>query len=254
MTTIMVIGDPHAHPDYDNIRFGWLGALAAVRRPNVIVCMGDWGDFPSLCRQEKGLARHEGRRLEKDRDALWDSIECFEQPMATLNRSLQRAKKAPYLPRKVVTKGNHDGERPGRLEETTPELKGYLASVDNAWHVNGWEVFDYKEPVVIEGFLFCHHLPSGPMGRPIGGDRIASSLLQKCHMSCVVGHDHRFKMDVATRPDGSKMWAFSAGCMMHPDYRESWCKEIEPMWDRGVLFLSGCKDGDLSGFEWLGYP
>ena len=38
---ILVIPDGHAHPDYDNDRFDYLGRFILDQRPDTIVCIGD---------------------------------------------------------------------------------------------------------------------------------------------------------------------------------------------------------------------
>ena len=45
---LLIIGDPHAHRDYDNKRFTALGKYIAKEKPDVIVCIGDMADMPSL--------------------------------------------------------------------------------------------------------------------------------------------------------------------------------------------------------------
>ena len=45
---LMIIGDPHAHPDYYNSRFEKLGKCIVKSKPDIIVCMGDFADMPSL--------------------------------------------------------------------------------------------------------------------------------------------------------------------------------------------------------------
>jgi hypothetical protein len=47
--THLIIPDAHAHPDYSNDRFTWLGKLIGDVRPDVVINIGDWFDLPSLC-------------------------------------------------------------------------------------------------------------------------------------------------------------------------------------------------------------
>ena len=50
---LLIIGDPHAHPDYDNKRFTALGKYIAKEKPDVIVCIGEYGRYakPVVLRQ-----------------------------------------------------------------------------------------------------------------------------------------------------------------------------------------------------------
>lgn len=246
---IVVIGDPHAHPQYDNERFRWLGRYVCEVRPDVVVCMGDLGDFPSLCKHSKAKEK-EGKRLREDRLALQDAIETFHGELDAYNAKRRAAKKGAYRPRLVITLGNHDA-RPVEYATENPEFEGYMDACMAPLHDHGWEVLDFKDPVEVGGFLFCHYFPSGTMGRPVGGANIAQSLLSKGYQSCVVGHDHRFRMASATRFDGTRLHAISAGCYVHDKYREGWCRQTEPMWDRGILRMDGVQNGDFAGYAWL---
>ena len=50
---LLIIGDPHANPDYDNDRFEALGKFIAKEKPQHVVCIGDMAApilqwFPTL--------------------------------------------------------------------------------------------------------------------------------------------------------------------------------------------------------------
>ena len=51
---LLVIPDCHAAPEYDNDRFTALGNFIVDEQPNIIVCLGDFGDMPSLSSYDKG--------------------------------------------------------------------------------------------------------------------------------------------------------------------------------------------------------
>ena len=44
LMNLLIIGDPHAHPDYDNSRFEKLGQFIARAKPDAVICMGDFAD------------------------------------------------------------------------------------------------------------------------------------------------------------------------------------------------------------------
>jgi hypothetical protein len=67
---LLVIGDPHAHPDYDNDRFTDLGRFIVKARPDMVVCIGDMADMPSLSSYDRGTKGFEGRRYKKDIEAV----------------------------------------------------------------------------------------------------------------------------------------------------------------------------------------
>ena len=69
--THLVIGDQHAHPDFSNERADWLGKLIVDVKPDVIVNLGDCGDFASLSQIEKGK-KVNGLSFDKDLNAFLD--------------------------------------------------------------------------------------------------------------------------------------------------------------------------------------
>ncbi len=238
MTDILVVGDPHAHPGYDNDRFGALGALAADRGVDRVHCTGDWADFPSLCKHAK--------RLELDEASYEEDVLAASEALGLFELGLDG-----YPVEKTITLGNHD-TRPETFVADNPRFRGKVSWKDVPYVNYGWRVTGFRRATKIAGFACSHHFPSGVMGRPIGGEHHAHSLLKKNGQSTIVGHDHRFDSKIMTRGDGSKMWAFSAGCAMHPRYREAWCRDTEKFWDRGALILRGARRGVVEGFEWIG--
>ena len=86
MTTHLVIPDQHAHPDYNNDRFEWLGKLIVDLKPDTVINLGDMADMPSLCTYDKGTKGFEGRRYKKDIEAALDAQERMFTP-------IQKAKK-----------------------------------------------------------------------------------------------------------------------------------------------------------------
>ena len=79
---LLVIGDPHAHPDYDNKRFTVLGKYIAREKPDVIVCIGDMADMPSLSSYDRGTKGFEGKRYNKDIKAVLDAQDKLLTPIA----------------------------------------------------------------------------------------------------------------------------------------------------------------------------
>lgn len=71
----LVVPDPHAHPDYSNKRFEYLGKLIVDLKPDKVICLGDFADLPSLCSYDKGTAGFEGRRYKDDVASVIDAQE-----------------------------------------------------------------------------------------------------------------------------------------------------------------------------------
>ena len=82
---------------------------------------------------------------------------------------------------------------------------------------------------------------SGLMGRPIGGDHHASSLLSKNYASCVVGHSHTVDWAVRSTSSGGKIMGLVAG--VYQDYKSGWAGNINNLWWSGVVVLRNAGGG-----------
>ena len=230
---LLVIGYPHAHPDYDNSRFTTLGKYIAREKPQIIVCIGDMADMPSLSSYDRGTKGFEGRRYKKDVSAVIDAQKKLFTPINRVRG---------YKPKLHMCMGNHE-DRIVRAVNTTPELDGAIGLHDLKYEDFGWKVTPFKRSVVIQGISFSHYFTSGVAGRPISSVHIGHALVTKLHCSAVQGHSHLFNHSEQTRPDGQKIFGLSVGCYSHPKYTESWCQDTEYQWWRGVIMLEGL-DGE----------
>lgn len=203
------------------------GKYIAAKRPDVIVCIGDFGDFPSLSRFGSPLDR-EGLRYRKDVGAFHRAMELLMNPIA---------KVAGYKPRLEFTEGNHEGHI-GRYADEHPEMEGTISSADLQLASYGWRVHPFLQPVAIGGVAFCHYFPSGIMGRPI---TTARALLTKLHMSAVAGHQQDRDIAFGRRADGSHMTSIISGSFYQHQY-----KYLSPFTNthwRGMWFLNEVIDG-----------
>jgi|TARA_R100000049_G_C1924954_1_gene69511 predicted phosphodiesterase len=230
---LLVIGDPHAHPDYSNIRFSALGKFIAKEKPEVIVCIGDMADMPSLSSYDKGTKGFEGRRYRKDVASVIDAQEKLFAPIKKIRG---------YKPQLHMCLGNHE-DRITRAINSSPELDGAIGIEDLKYKEFGWKVTPFKRCVTIKGITFSHYFTSGIAGRPISSVHIGYALVTKLHCSAVQGHSHLYNHAEQTKPDGQKVFGLSAGCFSHPNYTETWCQDTEYQWWRGVIMLEGL-DGE----------
>ena len=95
---LLIIGDPHAHPDYDNKRFTALGKYILKTKPDIIVCLGDFADMPSLSSYDKGTKGFEGRRYKKDVNAVIDAQEKLFAPIKSYNKRQAEKHRTRYKP------------------------------------------------------------------------------------------------------------------------------------------------------------
>lgn len=243
MTSLLIIPDTHAHPDYDNERFSWLGEFILDQRPDTIVCLGDFADMPSLSSYDKGTRSFEGRRYRRDIESSLDAQDKLFDAVGQYNARQARNKKQQYHPRTVMLGGNHEEGRISKVTQMHPELHDTIDIRDLAFGLYWKEYIPYKEIGFVEGFALSHYFVSGLMGRPIGGENAAKSLLAKQGMSCIAGHSHLLDFAVRTRADGKKMMGLVGGCYVHPEMVEGWNANTASLWWNGVTLLEAVEDG-----------
>lgn len=234
----MVLPDSHAHPDYNNERYEWFAKLVLDVSPDYVVCIGDMFDMPSLCSYDKGTKGFEGRRYKKDIEAGLDA----QQRIYDIVRAPKKK-----LPKFFACIGNHE-QRIVKAVNADPVLDGTIGLSDLQKKEYGWEEIPFLEPLVIQGITFQHYFTSGIMGRPIGGENHAKSLITKQFSSCVQGHSHT--MDYARRTDatGHKIHGLVVG--VYQDYDASYAGPSNKMWDRGVPIMRNCHAGDFE-LQWI---
>ncbi len=212
--TIMVIPDTQAKPNVPDDHMEWAGKWAAEKKPDYIVHIGDHADMPSLSSYDKGKKGYEGRTYKADINAAKSSMIKFLAPIREEQAKLRRAKRAEWNPVLVLTLGNHE-ERILRAIEVDRMLEGLISIDDLEYKEQGWQVYPYLEPVIIEGVAFSHFFTSGTMGRPVSSAR---ALVTKRHMSCVMGHVQQTEIDLSQkRADGKQLTGLFAGCFYQHD-------------------------------------
>lgn len=235
---VLVVPDQHAHADYDNKRADWLGQFIKETKPDVVVNMGDAADMASLSSYDKGKASFHGKNYEKDINAHLDFQDRMWHPVK------KGKKKQPY---RVVLEGNHE-QRLKRVLEYEPHLAGDKFGIsfknfgfEDYYH----EVVEYdgQTPGVweLEGISFAHYLVSGLMGRAIGGEHHAYSLISKHYTSCVVSHSHTADFAMRTDIRGKHIFGLVAG--VYQDYIPTWAGQSGKMWWKGLVMLDSVEDG-----------
>lgn len=235
----LVIPDIQAKDDVDMSHLKWIGQYIMHKRPDVIICIGDFADMPSLSSYDKGKKSFEGRRYKKDIKAAKTAMDMMLAPMRAFNKRAKANRKAQYRPRMVLTLGNHE-ERIMRAVECQPELDGVLSYDDLPYQ--DWEVHDFLKPVVIHGVCYVHYLSNPMSGKPYGGN--ALNQLVKVGQSYVVGHKQT--LEVATRftLTGEQQWGIIAGaCYLHDEGYKGY--QGNAHW-RGLVVLNDVEGGSFS--------
>lgn len=238
--THLVFGDAHAHYQHNNDRAEWLGNLIKEERPDVVIDLGDTGDFPSLSGYDRGRRSFQGRSYKQDveshndfQDRLWSTVRSGKKK----------------LPVRFKFRGNHE-HRIYRAVDLQPELEGTVDYADLQENHYYDEVIDYvgnyPGTACVDGVNYGHYMVSGIMGRPISGEHPAYSLLSKRFSSSTVGHGHIMDYCVRTRTDGRKIMGLALP--MFCDFNIDWAGEINRLYSRGVVIKRNVEDGiyDLS--------
>jgi hypothetical protein len=202
----MVIPDVQAKPNVNHDHMEWIANYALVKRPDVIIQIGDWADMHSLSAYDKGKRCYEGRRYVHDCDAANLSLERFERPIEDYNRANPDK---PYNPRKVKTRGNHE-YRIIRACDLDAALEGKLTYADLNFEDRGWECHEFLEVVEIDGIEYSHYFISGNMGRPVVS---AAALLRARNGSATMGHVQN--CDLAIHKQTQHMALFAGICYTH---------------------------------------
>ena len=231
MTKHLVIPDVQFKQGVPFSHLTWAGKYIAQKRPDTIICIGDFVDMESLSQYDVGNKSFEGRRYKSDIDAAHKGMELLTKPFKNLKG---------YHPRMVLTLGNHE-DRISRAVEADPKMEGILSLNDLQYTKYGWEVIPYLEPIVIDGVVYCHYFSSGIMGRPV---TTASALLTKRHMSAVMGHVQGRQIAYGTRADGKQITALFVGGFYQHKENYLYFQGNSQQW-HGLWMLHEVKDGSF---------
>ena len=222
--------DVQAKDDVPLDHLSWAGEYFAEKRPDVIICGGDFADMPSLSEYDRGKVSYEGRRYVKDVEAAKRGMDRFITPIR---------KTKGYRPRLVLTLGNHE-QRIDRAQDSDARLKGTIGVEDLCYKDYGWQVHPFLEVIQIGGVHFAHFFPSGIMGRPCNSAR---KIISTYHVSAVCGHQQGRDVAYAKRGDGRAITAIIAGSFYQHD--ESYLTPMANLCWRGIVMLHEVKDGQF---------
>ncbi len=203
----LVIPDVQSKPGVRSDHLEWIGNFIVDKQPDVIVCIGDFWDFPSLSRYDKGKLAFEGRRYVHDVDAGRRAMERLLKPIEDYNRTAVNA----YNPEMHFTLGNHE-IRLSRIVDENPEFQGKFDLDDLGIKEYGWKMHDFLKVVTIDGIQYAHYFTSGVMGRPVSS---AAALLRERQCSATMGHVQY--TDHAIHKKTQKRAMFCGTCYLHDE-------------------------------------
>lgn len=207
------------------------------KKPDKVICIGDFADMPSLSSYDVGKKSFEGRRYTSDITAALDGMTTLLAPLKEYNQKAKKNKEKQYTPELHLTLGNHEN-RINRAVENDPKLEGILKIEDLGYENFGWKVYPFLEIALLDGIAYSHYFVTGVAGRPAG---TAAAQLRKTNMSSIAGHQQGRQVAYTTKADGSCITAIIAGsCYTHEeDYMSP---QGNKHW-RGVIMLHEVEDG-----------
>jgi hypothetical protein len=205
----LVIPDVQARPGVPFQHLDWIGRYIVAEKPDVIVCIGDFADMPSLSMYDVGKTSAEGRRYKDDIKAAHEAMTRLLAPLRAYNEAQQKAGLPLYLPRMVMCYGNHE-YRIVRAADNDPKFSSTIDLSDLKYKEFGWEVYQFLEIVVIDGIEYSHYFTSGDMGRPVTSS--AALLRERCR-TAVMGHIQR--TDIAHHKKKNYFGLFAGTCYLH---------------------------------------
>ena len=105
----IVIPDCQVRPNVNTDHLEHIGHYIAAKKPDELICIGDFWDFPSIGTYERGTLRAEGRRFNKDIAAGNAAMSRLMQPIT------EEMERNPWSMRKTFTYGNHEERGDGHV-------------------------------------------------------------------------------------------------------------------------------------------
>lgn len=214
----VVIPDVQSRPGVDSSHLAWVGNYIAAKRPDTIICIGDFADMVSLNSYAVGKAESEGTRYKDDIENARDSMRLLMVPIR---------RERNYRPALHLTLGNHE-HRIDREAESNPKLLGTISTRDLGYEEFGWKVWPFLKVAKLDGIEYVHYVTTGVMGRPASS---AAAMLKQRHCSVVQGHVQ--KVDIAFHPATRQTAIMTGTCYTHDEkylgfqgnvcFRGIWC-------------------------------
>jgi hypothetical protein len=234
-----IIPDGQLRAGDDLTHVKWAAEALVDYRPDVIVVIGDWWDFPSLSTHDApGSKEAEGRRVKPDIDIGNEAFELLTAPLRKEQERLKRNKDKTWNPECHFLFGNHE-DRLTRAIFRDPKWEGLL-SMDSL-KTPGFNRHDYLKILQIDGIKYSHFFPNPYSGRPIGGT--ITNRLSHIGSSFVQGHQQGFQYASKQYPDHIKHGLVCGRFYQrHESYR---AQDVQMSEWNGIVILNRVRDGDL---------
>jgi hypothetical protein len=198
----IVIPDVQAKPGVKLDHLRWVGNYIAEKKPDVVVCIGDFADMESLSKYDVGTIRGENKRLQKDLKVAREAMDMLMAPIRQVEG---------YKPELHLTMGNHE-HRLDRFANEHPYLEEVVGTHMLNYGEWGWKVHPFLKPVTLDGVDYAHYFISGTMGRPASSARV---MRNKRTRSAIMGHVQQTEVDFD--PLSHQWFIFCGLCCLHDE-------------------------------------
>lgn len=241
----LVIPDNQVKPGVDISYVKPLAQLIMKRKPEVIVLLGDVGDFPSLSSYDRHKLQFEGRRYKEDLKSLHKFLDELTKPMRVFNKRQAATKHAQYKPEMHVLIGNHE-LRIERMAENNPELAEFMGIADCKFEHYGFTTHRFLSILTLDGVHYSHFFPKNARGEVMQSKFGApSARIQgvRQHASCTAGHSPGLDYDCTQNTaDGRRIHSLIAGsCYLHDEEYKT--PQGNGNW-RGVIYKHNVANGE----------
>lgn len=215
------------------------GNFIEDKKPDVIVDIGDWGDFDSISKYTRNTQHSWGATLQRD-------IDCFQDAS---HRAFGRINKIKgYNPSVIRIRGNHDEGRIHKFVEDNPELIGLVNTGALRYTRFAEVVVPFCKVKLIDGIAYCHYFYDKDSRYPI---QSARAILNKKHQSSTWGHSHARDMAESTRSDGRRVIALNAGCFLDPKQSMDYAgPQARDKWWSGLVLKHDVHQGSYDPDFW----
>ena len=213
----------------------WAGKYIAEKKPDVIICIGDFPDMQSLSRYNS-KRKAENLRYKKDVEAVHYGMELLMTPIVN---------EPDYDPELIMVPGNHD-EMITRYVEENPIMEGTISTRDLGFEAWGWKVQPYLKPIKIDGISYAHYFYNPNTGKPYGGENLYTRL-KTIGMSFTMGHQQGLSIAIRDLADGTRQRGLVCGSFYQhvEDYKGP---QGNGHW-HGIIFKHEVRDGNYDLLE-----
>jgi len=238
----LVIPDCQVKEGVDISFLRHIGEYIVHKQPDVIICLGDFADMPSLSSYDKGRKSFEGRRYNTDIEAARYAMKELLLPIWEYNAVRKKNHKPRYSPRMVLTLGNHEN-RIDRAVEEEAILEDTISTSDLGYEEAGWEVHPFLDVVDIDGILYSHFFPRSPSGRVMQNRRGAPSAnaqVKREMKSCTSGHLQGLDFSIYQTGHRRYYGLIAGSCYLHD---ENYLTSQGTAYWRGIIYKNEVTNG-----------